>query len=410
MAAEPTGTAQDGDGPRCRSVAVDGLHAIVAALDADDLRLAYEVVCNATLWYLHHDLYSRATEPVFGPAWFEAWDAYRRINAGFADLVGRVAPEGAAVLVQDYHLALVGPMLAERRDDLATVHFSHTPFARPSTLAMLPDPVRRELLGGLAGHGACGFHTARWRDAFLACCAADGIDAPRSFVAPLGPDPDDLAATASSAAFADASDRLAETVGDRLLIARSDRIELSKNLIRGFQAFDVLLERHPRWREQVMFAASVYPSRESNPDYLAYRNDMERVVAEIDARWATAAWSPILLDTGDHYPSSMAALARADVVLVNPISDGLNLVAKEAMLINHRDALLALSAQAGAWDELGDAAARVHPYDLVQTADVLDELLGATPEQRARSATRLRALAGARTPADWLEDQIDQAR
>lgn len=389
-----------------RPVEVDGVRAVLAGVDAADLTASYDTVCNRTLWYVHHHLYGIAEKPTFDPGWFAAWDAYERVNADLADLVAEVAPPNAAVLVQDYHLYLVADRLATQRPDVATVHFGHTPFAEPSTFAVLPDRVRRRILTGLAAHDACGFHTAAWRDAFLACCAADGVTPPAAFVAPLGPDAADLGATTSSAAFATAAAELDAAVGDRLVIARSERIELSKNLIRGFEAFDVLLTTRPEWRERVVFAASVYPSRESNPDYVAYREATEACVADIDARWGTATWTPVLLDTADHFPTSVATLARADVVLVNPVRDGLNLVASEAMLVNDRDALLALSPQAGVWSLLGEAAAAVHPYDVVQTAEVLHSLLCTPAPERRATAARLRALAAARTPADWLADQL----
>lgn len=389
-----------------RSVEIDGIHAVLAGIDAEDLASSYATVCNETLWYVHHHLFDTARHPVFDRAWFDAWDAYRRVNTAFADLVGRVAPEDAAVLIQDYHLYLMAKELSRQRPDVATVHFSHTPFAEPSQFAVLPDAVRHEILEGLAAHRACGFHTATWRDAYLACCGADGIDAPATFVAPLGPDTDDLEATTRSDAFAVAARRLDTSIGDRRCIARSDRIELSKNLIRGFLAFDLMLETHPEWRGQVVFAASVYPSREANPDYVAYREQTEACVAAVNLRWGTPGWTPILLDTSDDFPASVATLARADVVLVNPLRDGLNLVACEAMIVNKRDALLALSPHAGVWSLLGDAAAPVHPYDIVQTAEVLHRLLDTAPTEQAATAARLRTLARARTPADWLSDQL----
>ncbi len=404
IAADPTPPA--GSRVPSRRVEVDGIHAVLAGIDADDLTASYEIVCNTTLWYAHHHLFALADRPVFDRAWFDAWDSYERVNASFADLVAEVAPPDAAVLIQDYHLYLVGRRLAETRPDLATVHFAHTPFAEPHQFAVLPDRIRRRILTGLAAHRACGFHTAGWQQAFEACCAAEGVAPPRTFVGPLGPDAADLAATASSEPFAVAAAELAGVVGDRRCIARSERIELSKNLIRGFRAFEVLLESRPEWRGEVVFAASVYPSREANPDYVAYRQQTEACVAQINERWGDDDWTPIVLDTSDHFPTSVATLAAADVVLVNPIRDGLNLVASEAMLVNERDALLALSPQAGVWSLLGDAAAGVHPFDVVQTAEVLHDLLTTPASERAATAARLRALAAARTPADWLADQL----
>lgn len=393
-----------------RRVEIEGIHALLAGIDAADLEASYEVVCNETLWYAHHHLFDLARRPTFDRNWFAAWDAYVRVNAAFAELLVEVAPPDAIVLVQDYHLYLVASLLAERRDDVATVHFSHTPFADPHRFAVLPDAVRRRILDGLAAHDACGFHTVAWRDAFLECCAADGVAPPTTFTAPLGPDVEDLASTKSSSAYAAAAARLAATIGDRACIARSDRIELSKNLLRGFVAFDLLLRTRPEWHDRVVFAASVYPSRAGNPDYVAYRHELEACVASINDEHGTNSWTPILLDTADDFPMSVATLARADVVLVNPIRDGLNLVASEAMVVNERDALLALSPHAGAWSVLGDAATAVHPFDIVSTAEVLHELLTTPVHRRAATAARLRAAATSRSPADWLADQLDVVR
>lgn len=389
-----------------RRVEIDGITAVLAGIDAADLAASYDQVCNATLWFVHHHLFGLADEPVFDRAWFAAWEAYERVNAAFADLVVEIAPPDAAVLIQDYHLYLVAESVAKRRPDVSLVHFGHTPFAEPHQFAVLPETVRARILEGLVAHRACGFHTDAWRSAFLACCAADGVDPTRTFVAPLGPDADDLTATRDSDACARAGADLEARVGSRAVIARSERIELSKNLVRGFLAFDTLLERHPEWRNEVVFVASVYPSREAVPAYAAYRRSVEDTVAQINERWATGSWTPILLDTEDHFPTTVATLARADVVLVNPIRDGLNLVASEAMLINQRDALLALSPQAGVHELLGEAATPVHPYDLVQTAEALHDLLVMPVAERRATAAGLRMLAAARTPADWLADQL----
>jgi trehalose 6-phosphate synthase len=160
----------------------------------------------------------------------------------------------------------------------------------------------------------------------------------------------------------------------------------------------------------VTFAAFVYPSREGLPDYLAYRQEVETLSRQVNERWGDGAWTPIALDLSDDFPRSVAGLQRADVVLVNPIRDGMNLVAKEAMIVNTRDAVLALSAEAGAWDELGGAGAlRVDPYDITGTADLLHEALSMAPGERATRAASLRAAATARRPDDWFAEQLAAA-
>jgi trehalose 6-phosphate synthase len=387
-------------------VAEEGVRAQVLDLPRDDFRAAYDVIGNATLWFTHHGLFDTARRPRIDRHWREAWAAYRRVNAAFAEAIVETAPEGAAVLVQDYHLALVAPPLVRRRPDIATVHFSHTPFAGPDLFRVLPRDVRVELLEGMAANRACGFHTPRWAQGYEHACREDGIEPARTFVASLGPDPDDLARAAGSAACDAARARLAETVGDRQLVVRVDRLELSKNLVRGFLAYDALLDAHPEHRGTTAFAAFVYPSREGLPEYLAYRQEVEATVRRINERWATPDWQPILLDISDDFPTSVAALRAYDVLLVNPVRDGLNLVAKEGPVVNERDGIVALSTEAGAYAELEDAVLAVDPCDVEGTAEVLHRALTMDSAARSDQAARLRALASARRPADWLHDQL----
>jgi trehalose 6-phosphate synthase len=392
------------------TVVAGGFRARLLAIDPDEYRMAYDVVCNATLWFLHHNLFDLARRPRIDRHWHDAWDAYRSMNDAFAAAAAEVAPEGAAVLVQDYHLALVAPRLGARRPDLRIVHFSHTPFAQADVLRVLPEPALAELLEGMAAHRACGFHTARWARAFAQCSDELLGRALPTFVSPLATDEEDISRVASSDEALHAGEQLDDELAGRLLLLRVDRVELSKNLLRGFHAFDELLERHSEWRERVVFAAFVYPSREGLPEYLAYRQEVEGLVRRLNDKWATPGWTPILLDLSDDFPRSVAALQRADVLLVNPIRDGLNLVAKEGMILNRRDGVLALSPEAGVWEELGHAGALpVHPYDVAGTAEVLHTALSMERGERARRAEGLRAAAAARTPADWLADQLAAA-
>jgi trehalose 6-phosphate synthase len=232
---------------------------------------------------------------------------------------------------------------------------------------------------------------------------------PQAFVSPISPDRDELASTAESQECARQIDRLERLVGDRLLVARVDRIELSKNLLRGFHAFDDLLATRPEWRGKVVFAAFLYPSRESLPEYLAYRQEVEFLARYVNDRWATSDWQPVVLDTSDNYCRSVAALTRYDVLLVNPVRDGLNLVAKEGPLVNRRHGVVALSREAGAWDELAATALEVNPFDVAGTSDVLATALAMAPDEREAHASSLRKLVEARAPRDWLDDQLRHA-
>jgi trehalose 6-phosphate synthase len=390
-------------------VEADGFRVRLLAVDHEEYRLAYDVVSNEVLWFAHHGLWDLPREPAFDGTWGPAWDAYRSVNHAFADAVADTAPEGAAVLVQDYHLCLVAAHLRDRRPDLRCVHFSHTPFAPPVWLAPLPAVARRELLEGLTAHRACGFHTRRWADDFAASVRAFTDLEPRTFVSPLASDPDDIRSVATSAACASALAALEAVVGDRAVIGRVDRVELSKNILRGFLAYDGLLEAHPEHRGRVVFVAGAYASRSGVPGYGAYRAAIDEAVAAVNERWGTPDWQPIVLEVDDDHPRSVALLRRADVLLVNPIRDGLNLVASEGVLVNDRDAVLALSPEAGAWERLHDAAIPVPPFDLVGTADALHRALTMPAAERAERAQVLRATVEGRPPAHWLDDQLAAA-
>ena len=399
----------------------DGVRIELVEPDPDVYDLAYNVVCNAALWFCHHHLFDAARRPRNDWRWAEAWDAYRELNRQFAERVAKVAPEGGRVLVQDYHLNLLGPELTAARPDLRTVHFTHTPFADPSVLRMLPTSTAVELLDGMAGFTACGFHTARWAAAYRAAqrelgpFAAGGAgrpgEGPPVFVSPLAPDAERLRQEVDETPAVEARRQLDERIGDddRLVITRVDRMELSKNLLRGFWAFDELLESDRRLRGRVLFLAMAYLTRQGLAEYVGYRNEVESTVARINERWATADWTPIVLEVEDDYPRSLAALTRSDVLMVNPVRDGLNLVAKEGPLINQRDGVLALSREAGAFEELGEAALEVNPFDVSGTAAVLARALAMEPGERAQRAANLRRLITARRPADWLADQLRAA-
>jgi len=408
-----------GEGDRAAEAAglmsAEGLRVELVEPDPHLYNLAYNVVSNRSLWFCHHHLFDAARRPRTDRRWMEAWDAYREFNRLVAERVAAVAPDRGRVLVQDYHLALVGAALRDLRPDLRSVHFTHTPFADPSVLRMLPSAVGDELLGAMARFGACGFHSPRWADAYRVGLTTFGVptpSGPHTFVCPLSTDPDRLATAVGEPAVGEALDRIEDSVGgsDRQVIVRVDRLELSKNLLRGFWAYEELLAQVPGHRERVVFVALAYPTRQGLPEYLAYQDEVETTVARINERWGTPGWTPIVLEVEDDYPRSLAALTRSDVLLINPIRDGLNLVAKEGPLVNTRDGVLALSREAGAFDELADGALEVNPFDVTGTASVLARALAMDAGERRVRAKLLREAIVSRSPSGWLDHQLAAAR
>ncbi len=402
---------------------VEGLDLLPVVIDDETYRQAYDVVANTTLWYVHHHLFDLPNRPRFDRRWRQAWEGYRAYNRAMADAVSERADDGDTVLVQDYHFSLLGRMLVERRPDLRTVHFLHTPFAEPAMLAVLPDDVRLELLDGMAGYGACGFHCHKWEAGFLACYGAtgrgggpghgDGLVAPRTFVAPLGLDVDGVTGEAATDGVAAAVAALRDEVGGRRVVARADRMEPSKNIVRGMLAFEELLVARPEWHRQVVHVVCAYPSRQGLAEYLAYSADVEHTAERINHAYGDVGWSPIVLSLSDDYARSLAALTLSDVLLINPIRDGMNLVAKEGPLINTEDGVLLLSREAGAWEELeldGEGAVGVNPFDVAGTADALHAALTMSSTERAARAGALRSAVVGRTSADWWADQLAAAQ
>lgn len=399
----------DREGAASGAVSEGGFSYQPVVVDAADYGAYYDVVANQTLWFCLHGLWDRPRRPRFDRHWWQAWEAYVRVNRRFAEAAAGCAEEGATVLVQDYQLALVPAELRRLRPDLRLSTFLHTPWCSAEELATLPDEVAARLLEGLSGGGRVGFHTTRWATNFAACARQVLGHDVATFVAPAAPDADDLRAVAASPACQTALAELDAAVGDRMVIARVDRIEPSKNVLRGFWAYDELLEQRPDLRGRVVFAAMVYPSRAGLAEYQAYGQETLSLVEHLNRKWGGGDWTPILLDPDDDYPRSVAALRRYDVLLVNPIRDGLNLVAKEGPLVNERDGLVVLSRDAGAWPELAGGAIGINPFDVSATAAALGRALDLPPAQRAGSAGTLRAKAAARDPLAWFDELVVNA-
>ena len=395
-----------------RGVGEDGVRML--PVPADVHADAYNGIANSVLWFVHHLLYQTPLEPVFDAEFRRQWASYETYNRAFAQALAEEAAQGAAVLVQDYHLCLVPGMLRELRPDLRIGHFSHTPWAPADYLGILPADIVEQLLRGMLGADRLGFLTRRWADAFTASCTRfvpEGLGNTRIGVHGLGADADFLRARSHQP---DVDERLAALraeIGEgRKAIVRVDRTELSKNIVRGLLAYRQLLDDHPEWRERVVHVAFAYPSRQDLAVYRDYTAEVERLSKEINEQYGTPGWTPVLLNLKDDFARSLASYRLADVALVNPIRDGMNLVAKEVPVVSDEGCALVLSREAGAYWELRDDALVVNPYDVLETARALHEALSMKPEERAERTKRLAAAATALPPAQWFLEQLEALR
>jgi trehalose 6-phosphate synthase len=294
---------------------------------------------------------------------------------------------------------------------------------------MLPDQVGRAVLDGMLGADHIGFLAPRWAEAFGACCAeilgaqvaagAAAVGPGQSSkvtyrgqvteiaVHPLGVDVPGLRARADADDVEAHIASLREMTEGRQLIVRVDRTELSKNILGGLAAYRELLASQPRWRGRVVHVAFAYPSRSGLPEYRAYTEQVLRIAAEVNEEFGTADWTPLIMEVRDDYARSLAACRVADVLLINPIRDGMNLVAQEGPVLSDRGCALVLSREAGAAALLGDDAVLVNPYDVSETAAALHLALEMPATERQRRCAALTAATQARAPARWLAEQIE---
>ncbi|MFE1800989.1 trehalose-6-phosphate synthase [Streptomyces sp. NPDC059517] len=401
-----------------RGVGEDGVRML--DIDADTHAAAYNGIANSALWFVHHMLYQTPLEPVFDAEFRRRWAAYETYNQAFAEALAEEAADGAAVLVQDYHLTLVPRMLRELRPDLRIGHFSHTPWAPPDYFRLLPDDIAAKVLDGILGADRAAFLTRRWADAFTECCRAvlgdDFAPDTQIGVHGLGADADFLRERSHRADVDERMAALREQIGTapdgsaRRTIVRVDRTELSKNIVRGLLAYRQLLDDQPEWRERVVHVAFAYPSRQDLAVYRDYTAEVQRVADEINSVYGTADWTPVVLHVKDDFARSLAAYRLADVALVNPIRDGMNLVAKEVPVVSDDGCVLVLSREAGAYEELGEDAVVVNPYDVSSTAEALHEALTVPLAERAERTKRLAVAATALPPAQWFLDQLHALR
>lgn len=382
----------------------------------------YEGFANRVLWFLHHGL---EDEPYIVEI-AEAWGDFVAANEAFADRISEIAAPGARILVQDYHLSLLPKMLRERRGDVLVSLFWHIPFCEPGDLASLPRAQRHALMQGMLGADVVGFHSPRWATAFaggarllglghISMTAGVGtISTPthtcRVAVNPVGVDPVFLKSASQLPAVAEAARWIDQVVGDRRLILRVDRTDLSKNIVRGFAALEDLLERRKDLHGKIVHLALLTPSRAAIPEYRGYADACRLRAEEVNRRFGTDEWQPITLDEDDDLSRALAAYRIYDVLLVNPIADGMNLVAREGPVLNERDGVLILSRTAGAADEMSPASLVVDPFDTHGTSIAIERALGFDAEERAEYATLLRTLAPGQPPSEWLAAQLEGLR
>jgi trehalose 6-phosphate synthase len=393
-------TARDGSPFRLRLV----------AHDAQGYDWFYNVVSNPMLWFIQHYLWELAYTPAVDHGFHRAWDdGYVEVNAGFATAVLEELERepGAAVFFHDYHLYLAPRLVREQRPDATLMHFVHVPWPQPEAWQVLPERMRVALHDGLLANDVIGFHTDRWRRNFLhSVHEILGEDAAaQTIAAAISVDPAEFDELAQSEAVLAAEQEIAARRVEKIVL-RVDRTDPSKNIVRGFRAFELFLDAHPEMRRRVAMLALLDPSRQHIPEYAEYLGALQREARRVNDRFQENGWMPIDLQIADDFPRSVAAYKQFDVLLVNAIFDGMNLIAKEAPLVNVRDGVVVLSENTGAHAELGEWVLTVNPFDVEAQAEAIHQALSLEVGERHRRLEAIRAHVRAHDVNAWIDAQL----
>jgi trehalose 6-phosphate synthase len=387
----------------------------------------YNIVANPMLWFIQHYLWDLSNAPDIRRHEVEAFEfGYNVVNEDLATCVLEEieGEEEPVVMVHDYQLYTLPGMVRRARPDAFLHHFIHIPWTQPDAWRVLPASMRNEIYHGVLANDIVGFHTRSYRRNFLQCCRdlLDDVevDMERGVVRVDGRDvwvrayplPIDWQATQDVAARARVREFEERVLRRRreYSILRVDRADLSKNVLRGFTGFDIFLEQHPEFHERITFTAQLMPSRTDVPEYAEYLEKIEALVAVVNHRHGTPDWMPIDLKLRDDLDEAVASYKHYDVMMVNAMFDGMNLVAKEGPLVNERDGVSILSENTGAHEELGEFALSVNPFDVQELADSIHAALTMPAEERARRASGLKDVIMQRDPGDWIDEQIADIR
>ncbi|MCC7550490.1 MAG: trehalose-6-phosphate synthase [Methanobacterium sp.] len=380
---------------------------------------------NPLLWFIHHSMWNPPYSPCADDELHQAWDSYQFVNRKFAEAIGNEVANSdktPIVMLQDYHIYLTPRLIREQHPDVLMSQFVHIPFPPPEIFQQLPNHMQTEILESILTNDVLGFHIPRYMNNFFQTIKhilpTALVDEKLGDILynghtchvrtyPISVDVKTLQKQAQDSKVIAKEKEVDEILGDCKLIYRTDRADLSKNIIRGFQAYDMFLDRYPEWREKVKFVATLMPSRQDIKIYREYTDNIRDMVREINQKHGTDDWEPIKYICRGDYDLVVALLKRYDVLMVNPILDGMNIVAKEGSVVNENNGALILSTGAGCYEELKNGAICINPYDLRQTAESIDMALLMDDESKALLLREARAALERNDLNKWTSDQLN---
>jgi trehalose 6-phosphate synthase len=400
------------------------MHLHYVEISREAYRKYYERISNQLLWFLQHYLYNPTENSRVIKRFQDAWETgYRVANRAIAEAVIDEIERtqgSAVVMLHDYHLYLAPRMIRQKHPGIVMQHFIHIPWPDIRCWHFLSSNIAHEIYQGLVGNDIIGFQTERDARNFLegARTLLDGarvefeegtvqwqghVTKARAY--PISISVQTELKLVTSTAGKQAAEKIRPLLGKQTIM-RVDRLEPTKNIVRGFQAYDLLLEHHPELHGTVKFLAFLVPSRQSLPEYQRYARDVKKIIEEVNQKYGTPDWQPVVLIYQNDRTQALAAMQYYDVLMVNPIIDGMNLVAKEGPVVNQRDGVLLLSRTVGAFAQLGKASIPTSPIDVGETSEALYKALTLSEEERHSKATLARLSVTNQNLEQWMLRQI----
>jgi len=383
----------------------------------------YSVISNPLLWFVQHYMWNPPYTPEIDQNIHEAWEkGYLHVNRLFSRrIVEEVerSEDEPVVMLQDYHLYLCPTLIREELDDIFLSQFIHIPWPQADYFSILPSYMEESIIRGLLSNDLLGFHIPKYVYNFLSTCEryADAVDYQRQQVQfegrvvhvksyPISVDDEGIKSSAASEEVREKEKLIKELKGDNILIYRTDRADLSKNIVRGFRAYDLFLEEHPEFRGKVKFLTTGKPTRQQIKEYRDYHTEIQRIIGEINSKHLKDGWKPIEHIFRADYSLVLAAFKNYDCLIVNPIADGMNIVPKEASVINEENGVLILSDKAGCYEELKDYSLNVNPFDVSETAEAFYTALTMDENEKKQRMQGLKKKISERNIFHWITDQF----
>ena len=383
----------------------------------------YSVISNPLLWFVQHYMWDTPYVPVIDDKIHKAWhDSYVHVNKVFAERIIEEAESDERkplIMIQDYHLYTCPSEIRQKLDEVFLSHFVHIPWPQSEYFSILPEYMQEAIIKGLLSNDILGFHLKKYAKNFLYTCEpyVEKVDYDNHCIwhdgrvisvnaYPISVDCRRLTENARTSEVVQKEEIIKQIKGDCFLIYRTDRADLSKNINRGFMAYELFLQKHPEFHGKVKFLSTGMPTRQQIKEYCDYRDENYEIIDEINERYSKDGWKPIEQLFKADYSLVTAAFKHYDCLLVNPIVDGMNIVAKEGPIVNENNGVLIMSNGAGAYEELQDYSIIVNAYDISQTADAIYRAIMMSQEERARLIHGLKKIVNERNVYIWMQEQF----